>query len=153
FRREVTIAASLKHRNIVRIHDAGEDGGRPFLVMELLDGLPLDRVLRRGALRLPDACEVARQAALGLEDAHDRGVVHRDIKPGNLFLTRDGDVKVLDWGLAKQQGGVELTLPAIAAGTPGYAPPEQEADFRSVNERADLHALGVTLRALLLGKQ
>jgi serine/threonine protein kinase len=152
FRREVPITAGLKHRNVVSIHDADEDNGRPFLVMELLDGLPLDKVMRRGSLRLADVCEVVRQAAVGLAFAHDKGVVHRDIKPGNLFLTRDGDVKILDWGLAKQQGGVELTLAGCCGGTDRFMPSEQECDFRSVDLRADLYSLGRTLWALLIGR-
>ncbi|HEY1189481.1 MAG TPA: protein kinase [Gemmata sp.] len=153
FRREIAIAARLVHDNIVRFHDADEDNGRPFLAMELLHGAPLHALMMRGPMRLADACEIVRQIAAGLEFAHKRGVVHRDIKPGNAFLTLEGVVKILDWGLAKAEGQEELTYTFQCGGTPGYMPPEQERDLRSVDSRADLYALGVTLWALLLGRK
>jgi hypothetical protein len=151
FRREMVIAAGLVHAHIVRIY-YGECGDQPFLVMERLDGLSLYEAMRRSPLRAADACEAARQAALALAFAHEKGVIHRDIKPGNLFLTCDGCVKLLDWGLAKRQGCEELTQPDRCAGTLPYLPPEQRNDFRSVDLRADLYSLGKTLWALLTGR-
>jgi hypothetical protein len=153
FHREIAIAARLVHDNIVRLHDADEDNGRPFLVMELLVGSPLHLLMLRGPMRTADACEIVRQIAAGLEFAHARGVVHRDIKPSNAFLTPVGVVKILDLGLAKQEGQEELTSAFQGGGTPGFMAPEQQQDMRSVDARADLYALGVTLWALLIGRK
>ena len=95
-------AARLEHPNIVRAYDADEAGGERFLVMEYVEGEPLsDLLARRGPLGVALACDYIRQAALGLQYAHEHGMVHRDIKPHNLILTRDGQVKILDFGLAR----------------------------------------------------
>jgi serine/threonine protein kinase len=102
FRREVTAAARLSHPNIVAAFDADRAGDTHFLVMEYVDGVPLNRVLaEHGRLAVPRACDYARQAALGLQHAFERGMVHRDIKPHNLMLTPEGRVKILDFGLAR----------------------------------------------------
>ena len=102
FEREMKAIGSLEHPNVVHAHDAREIAGTRFLVMELLDGLDLDQVVRRcGPLRVADACEVVRQASLGLQCAHEHNLVHRDIKPSNLMLTSSGQVKILDLGLAR----------------------------------------------------
>src|SRR5262249_17786165 len=102
FRREVRAAAQLDHPNIVHALDAGEDGGSHFLAMEYAEGTDLPRLVReRGPLPVNVACECARQVALGLQHAHERGLVHRDIKPSNMLLTPQGDIKILDFGLAR----------------------------------------------------
>src|SRR5262245_12668829 len=106
FLREARAAAHLRHPNIVLAHDAGEAGGRHYLAMEYVDGVDLARLVKQsGPLAIPQACEYVRQAALGLQHAHERGLVHRDIKPGNLLVTRSASgaplVKILDFGLAR----------------------------------------------------
>jgi serine/threonine-protein kinase len=175
FRKEVRAAARLAHPNIVTAHDADEAGGLHFLVMEYVDGVSLDRlVARRGPLPVAAACALARQAALGLGHAHALGMVHRDIKPQNLMVTRKGHLKVMDFGLARfVREGVEadgagppgrlpfgagkpvadpLTNPNLLMGTPDYLSPEQARNSTAVDHRADLYSLGCTLYFLLTGK-
>lgn len=157
FRREVRAAARLAHPNIVIAHAAGQAGDRPFLVMELVEGESLvDRVRRLGPLPVAEACDAVRQAALGLQHAHDNGLVHRDIKPHNLMRTSDGVVKVLDFGLAaltEDAGrGAGQTGPNAVMGTPEYMAPGQTEDARSADGRADVYSLGCTLFHLLTGK-
>jgi serine/threonine protein kinase/putative intracellular protease/amidase len=163
FRREVKAAARLSHPNIVTAFDADCAGDLHFLVMEYVEGMSLARVVeKRGALPVAHACNYVRQAALGLAHAHDRGMVHRDIKPHNLMLTRKGQVKVLDFGLARfaQEGGpggqpptrLDLTTVGTVVGTPDYMAPEQANNSSQVDIRADIYALGCTLYYLLAGR-
>ena len=155
FEREMKAVGRLDHPNIVLARDAGEADGVHFLVMELLEGFDLAAILKeRGPRPLADACEVIRQAALGLQHAHEAGRVHRDLKPSNLFLTRAGTVKVLDLGLAlivEETIAGPLTPADAAMGTFDYTAPEQWADAHRVDIRADLYSLGCTLFALLTG--
>jgi Protein kinase domain/Domain of unknown function (DUF4384) len=152
FRREIH-ATRLAHDHLVRAYDAGEYDGCPYLAMELLHGADLSELLNRhGRLPFREACELARQAALGLAHAHDHGIVHRDIKPANLFLTAS-TLKVLDLGLARVHGtGNDPTLTTCVMGTPFYMPPEQWADSHSADHRADFYALGASLYHLLAGR-
>jgi hypothetical protein len=156
FRREVRAAAKLHHPNIVTAFDAENLGETHFLIMEYVEGKTLARVVReRGPLPVQEACAHVRQAALGLQHAHERGMVHRDVKPDNLMLTPDGTVKVLDFGLAAltaERGVCGLTEPAILMGTPDYMAPEQAEDARSADIRADVYSLGCTLYHLLTGR-
>ncbi len=157
FLREAAAAGRLDHPNIVRATDAAEHDGQPFLVMELLDGLDLQKVLRRcRTLGVADACELVRQAALGLQYAHERGLVHRDVKPSNLQLTAAGSVKVLDLGLARlgpdPLSGEDFSASEPVLGTVDYIAPEQATDPRAVDTRADVYSLGCTLYALLAGE-
>jgi serine/threonine protein kinase len=156
FRREVEAVGKLDHPNIGRASDAGEASGWPFLVMELIDGVDLAKLAARlGTLPVADACEVCRQAALALQHAHEHGLVHRDIKPGNLMLTPAGVVKLLDLGLARVCGDQPvsevLTATGVVIGTPDYMAPEQATEPRSADIRADLYGLGCTLYRLLTG--
>jgi serine/threonine-protein kinase len=158
FRREARLLAELRHPNIVQVHDAGQVGETWFLAMELLEGTDLDRMVRqRGPLPVGPACDHVRQAALGLQHAHERGLVHRDIKPSNLFLTSEG-VKVLDLGLARPRAAEgagqpgELTRANSVMGTPDYLAPEQALDPRRADARSDLYSLGCTLYFLLSGR-
>jgi hypothetical protein len=156
FEREMAVVGQLDHPHLIRAYDAGVEGPHLFLVMELLDGSNLARlVVQRGPLPLADACEVVRQASLGLEHAHAHGLVHRDVKPANLFLTRAGVVKVIDLGLARVLDGPvrsqELSSVHTVVGTPDCMAPEQWASA-AVDQRADLYALGCTLFVLLTGR-
>jgi serine/threonine protein kinase len=156
FYREMEAIGKLDHPNIVRATDAGEFDGVHCLVMELVDGVDLSNVVRaRGALEAADACEIIRQAAVGLQYIYDHGLVHRDIKPSNLLLTCDGKVKILDLGLARLGRGPEserqLTTSGIGMGTLDYMAPEQLANARDVDIRADIYSLGCTLYHLLSG--
>ena len=154
FEREARVLASLDHPNIAGIHGLEEAEGRPFLVLELVPGDTLADRLRRGAMPVSEALTVGRQIALALEAAHAKGVVHRDLKPGNVKLRPDGRVSVLDFGLAKVLGGavdsvappgsLEATVPGMVLGTPAYMSPEQSRGQR-VDERTDLWAFGVVL--------
>src|SRR5262249_43273255 len=149
---------------IVTAHDADEAGGIHFLVMEYVEGQTLADVLaERGPLPVAEACEYIRQAALGLQHAHERGMVHRDIKPHNLMRTTDQQIKILDFGLARFARGSDaegavglahatgLTGAGAVMGTADYIAPEQAEDSRSADIRADLYALGCTLYHLLAG--
>jgi len=154
FQSEIKAVGRLDHPNIVRATDAGEQNGLLFLVMEFLDGADCRRLLDHcGPLPLAIACEIARQAAYGLEHAHASGLVHRDVKPSNLFVTREGVVKILDLGLARFTGAPvgEITRSGLPIGTPQYMAPEQVADPAAANPRCDIYSLGVTLHAMLLG--
>lgn len=156
FGKEKSWATGLDHPHIVRGIDAGEVEGVPFFVMELLDGLDLSRLVERaGPLPVADACELARQTALALHYAHERGIIHRDVKPSNLFLTRGGLVKLLDLGLARDASvdGEEasLTESGHLLGTIDYMAPEQAFDTHGVDARSDAYSLGCTLYKLLAG--
>jgi serine/threonine protein kinase len=139
FRREIIAGGMLEHPNVVRVYDAGVDQGKPYLVMEYLDGFSFAELLKtHGCLPVADACELVRQAAMGLEYAHRCGVIHRVVKLGNLFITRLGQVKVLDLGLARLTAAPDeepLTRPGIGIGTRGYMAPEQAADAHTADAR------------------
>jgi serine/threonine protein kinase len=157
FRLEVENSGRLEHPNIVQALDAGEEDGVHFLVMEYVDGYNLDELIQKhGRLTVGAACEVIRQAAVGLQHADELFLVHRDIKPSNLMLTRSGRVKILDLGLARliaEQGvASRITLPGGAMGTMDYMAPEQWEDASSVDIRADIYSLGCTLYYLLTAK-
>jgi len=156
FLREMKAIGSLDHRNVVEAHDAGEQDGVVYLVMKLIAGADLARVVReRGPLPVAEACDLARQAALGLQYLHERGLVHRDLKPSNLMRTPDGTVKILDLGLARwreERPDDDLTGVGQTMGTPDYLAPEQIRSAADVDIRADLYGLGATLFFLLTAR-
>jgi serine/threonine-protein kinase len=153
FLREARAVASLSHPNVTQIYDIGEVDGRPFFAMEYLEGRPLDALLKEeGRLAPARAAELIRQAALGLKAAAARGVIHRDIKPSNLVLTREGVIKVTDFGLAKMVvADSGLTLTGEVLGSPNYLAPEQ-ASGAPADLRSDIYSLGATLYELLTGR-
>jgi len=149
--REARIAARLSHPNVVRIYDTGEEGGRPFIVMELVDGESLaELVHREGPLAPEQAVHLVLQACAGLEAAHQAGLVHRDVKPGNLLLSRDGVLKIADFGIARAHDATRLTLTGTVLGTAAYLAPDQ-ALAEEVTAAADVYALGAVLYELLTG--
>ena len=161
FRREVKAAARLDHPNIVHAYDAEQAGGLHFLVMEFVDGESLDKLVKRlGSLPVKHACSYIAQVATGLCHAHEQGMVHRDIKPHNLIVTRNGRVKILDFGLARladndqqtDKRQASLTLVDTVVGTPDYLSPEQAVSSRSVDIRSDIYSLGCTFYQLLTGQ-
>jgi serine/threonine protein kinase len=157
FYREAQAVASLDHPNIVRAHDVDHDGPLHFLVMEYVDGSSLHHIVAKfGPLALTRAAHYISQAANGLQHAHDMGLVHRDIKPGNLLLSRQGVVKILDLGLARlfQDRQVEAARnrEKRMVGTDDYLAPEQIVDSDDVDGRADIYSLGATFYYLLTGQ-
>jgi hypothetical protein len=157
FRREMEAVGRLQHPNLVAARDAGVADGQPYLALELLEGLDLSKLAKElGRLPVAEACAIARQAALGLQHAHEHGLVHRDIKLSNLWLTPEGQVKVLDLGLARfvhgsADGGESLTETGQVVGTPDYLAPETVERGKTIDGRADLYSLGCTLYRLLTG--
>src|SRR5262249_48245517 len=162
FEQEAKTVAALNHPNILSVHDIGAQNGTHYIVTELLEGQTLREKLGHGPPPFRRAIEYGLQIAKGLAAAHEKGVVHRDLKPENLFVTQDGRVKILDFGLAKQnpppaRGGREVappdtprTTPGVVLGTVGYMSPEQ-ARGEAVDHRSDIFSLGIILYETLTG--
>ena len=157
FKREIRLARMITHRNVVRTHDLGEDAGLYFITMELVEGTPLDQLIRRkGRLPVEIVLPIGKQLCRALEVAHDAGVLHRDIKPQNLLLQGSGVLKVMDFGIARSmtqpdpghQAG--LTQAGVLIGTPGYMPPEQLMG-EELDSRADIYSAGAVLYECLTG--
>ncbi len=153
FGREARVMEHIKHPNIVELYSVESEGERPHIVMEFVDGEPLDQGLtRRGVFEPMEAARIARDIALGLAEAHSNGVIHRDIKPANVLLTWKGEVKILDFGLAKSVSADDgLSMPGQVLGTPHYMAPEQWGDHQ-VDARCDVFSLGATLYHLVTGQ-
>ena len=152
FVREARLAAKLAHPNVVQIFDVGEEAGQPFLVMEYVDGETLAETLRRrGKLSASEVADLALQVCGGLEHAHAAGIVHRDVKPGNLPRRGDGVVKVSDFGIARAAEATHLTQAGSVLGTAAYLAPEQ-AVGEEVTASADVYSLGAVLYELLTGR-
>jgi tRNA A-37 threonylcarbamoyl transferase component Bud32 len=150
-KREIEIGLELKHPNVVKMFAFGTYHGSPYIVTEFVPGRPLDEVLKEeGPFPLARACHIIEQLALGLEHAHSKGVIHRDLKPGNLFLTSDDQLKILDFGLARiVNSDQKLTKTGQALGTPIYMSPEQVRG--KVSTASDYYAMGIIFYELLLG--
>ena len=155
FQSEIRIAAGLHHPNIVGVHDSGEADGRLFYVMDYLGGETLRaRLKREKQLSMEDALAIVDQVALGLQHAHDHGIVHRDVKPENIILAQ-GQASVLDFGLARALSDVDtdrLTASGLAVGTPHYLSPEQASAEKDVGPKADQYALACVLYEMLVGE-
>jgi serine/threonine protein kinase len=153
FYREARAAAKLNHRNIVTIFEFAEESNVPYIVMEFLKGTPLGaRMNSQPPLTLDDKLNVVAQLCDGLAYAHEQGVVHRDVKPDNVFILEDGQVKLLDFGIAKLQTST-LTRQGDVLGSASYMSPEQVGGSESVDGRADIFSTGVVLYELLTGKK
>jgi eukaryotic-like serine/threonine-protein kinase len=152
FLREAKLAAQLSHPNIVQVFDVGEEEGRPFIVMECVEGSTLaDEAKQRGPLGPAEVVDLALQICGGLEHAHAAGLVHRDIKPQNLLLRPDGTVKIADFGIARAAETTKLTQAGSVVGTAAYLSPEQ-ALGEEVTAAADIYSLGCVLYELLTGR-
>src|SRR5689334_1196658 len=163
FEQEARAAGTLSHPNVCAVYDLGSHEGSPFVVMELLEGETLREILQGGAVPLRKALDYAAQAAEGLAAAHAKGIVHRDLKPENIFVTKDGRVKVLDFGLAKLMAAEApamadmtapgtLTSPGAILGTTAYLSPEQIRG-EPADARADVFSLGIVLFEMLCGRR
>ncbi|HEY3971389.1 MAG TPA: protein kinase [Candidatus Sulfotelmatobacter sp.] len=159
FEVEAKAAAALNHPNILAVYQMGTYAGVPYLVSELLEGKTLAESVRRGPLAMRKALDYAVQIAQGLAAAHEKGIVHRDLKPDNLFVTKDGRIKILDFGLAKvtqpkdsATDAQTLTMPGVAMGTVGYMSPEQVRGL-ATDHRTDIFAFGAILYEMVKGKR
>ncbi|HEX2754022.1 MAG TPA: Stk1 family PASTA domain-containing Ser/Thr kinase, partial [Candidatus Limnocylindrales bacterium] len=151
FRQEAQNAASLNHPNIVGVYDYGQDEAGPFIVMELVDGEDLGAIIKRsGALPPRQAARITAETARALHAAHQRGIVHRDVKPGNVMINRDGQVKVTDFGIARAMAEAQMTLPGTTLGSVHYFSPEQ-ARGDQTTAASDIYSLGIVLFELLTG--
>lgn len=156
FRAEARHTANLSHPNIAAVYDFGngskEDSGSPFLVMEHVPGQPLSAMVADGALPADRTLDIVGQAALGLQAAHDAGVIHRDVKPGNILVTPDGQVRITDFGIARATNSVPLTQTGAIMGTAYYISPEQ-ASGESVTPASDIYSLGIVAYECLTGRR
>jgi serine/threonine protein kinase len=151
FKREAQAAASLSHPNVVAVYDTGSEDGTNFIVMEYVDGRTLKDIIRQeGPLYPARAAEICADVCAALVAAHARGLIHRDIKPGNVMLTPDGKVKVMDFGIARATTSETITQTAAVIGTAQYISPEQ-AQGQPVDPRSDLYSLGCCLYEMLTG--
>lgn len=152
FQREIETLGTLDHPNIVRLYESGYENGIYFYAMEFIEGQNLEEILaERGRLPWPEVLAVARQLCPALKHAHDHGIIHRDIKPPNILLTPEGQVKLTDFGIAKVFAGHHLTATGGVVGTAEFLSPEQAAG-KPVTKRSDLYSLGVVLYTLLTGR-
>ena len=152
FLHEAQAAAALNHPNICTIYEIDESEDRSFIVMEYIEGKSLEDMIGTGPLKLEEARNIAMQIADGMHEAHRRQIVHRDIKPANIMITESGRVKIMDFGLAKSPGGMQLTREGTTLGTVAYMSPEQ-ARGETVDFRSDIWSLGVMVYEMVTGQQ
>ena len=153
FRTELRLARTISHRNICRMHDLGREGSTYYITMEYVPGEDLKGLIHRiGALPVGKAVSVARQVCEGLEEAHRAGVVHRDLKPQNIMIDREGNARIMDFGIARSVKGKGITGANVLIGTPEYMSPEQ-VDGKEAGPRSDLYSLGIVLFEMLTGRR
>ena len=156
FKREAKAVATLRHSNIIQAFDFAEEHGMPYIVMEYIEGMDTAKIVQKfGPIPWKQVAEYGRQAAEGLEHAHMAGLVHRDIKPGNLLVDSKGQVKILDLGLVSafdEKSNDSLTVDQDQLGTVDYIAPEQALDSKNVDARADIYSLGATLYSIMTGR-
>jgi serine/threonine protein kinase len=153
FVREMQILEKLRHPHIVEVYGSGEVGGRLFYVMEFVDAGSVKELLANyGLLPWQEVASIARQICSALQYMHNHGIIHRDLKPANVFLTREGEVKLGDFGIARDMQTKDFTDQGITVGTHAYMSPEQITASKSINEKTDLYALGCVLFEMLTGR-
>lgn len=149
FRAEAQAAAALSHPNIVNIYDVGEENGLYYIVMELVEGITLKKYIdKKGRIDVKEAVSIAIQVAQGIQTAHSHHIIHRDIKPQNIIISREGKVKVTDFGIARASSS--QTISSNAVGSVYYISPEQARGSYS-DERSDIYSLGITLYEMVTG--
>ncbi|MCK5005513.1 MAG: serine/threonine protein kinase, partial [Candidatus Aminicenantes bacterium] len=152
FKIEAKAAAALNHPNIATIHAIEEVDDEIFIVMEYIDGVELRQKIKAGQLKVDEVVDIATQVAEGLKAAHDKGIIHRDIKSANIMITETGQAKIMDFGLAKMQGSdIQLTKEHSTLGTAAYMSPEQ-TNGEDVDHRTDIWSFGVVLYEMLTGE-
>ena len=152
FVREARVVGQLSHASIITLHDMGVDEASqtPYLVMEFIEGQPLDKILEKGSLPVPKACAWAAEVATAMGVAHRKGVIHGDVKPANILITDDGRIKLMDFGMARLASGESKDTPLL--GTPAYWCPEQIIG-KPQDARSDIFSLGVVLYELVTGQR
>jgi eukaryotic-like serine/threonine-protein kinase len=151
FLREAKAAASLHHANICPVYEIDDADGRTFISMAFVEGETLEECIAKGPLSIREALDVGQQIAKGLQAAHERGIVHRDIKPANVLVAKDGQVTIMDFGLARLTEASRLTKPDQTMGTVAYMSPEQVHGME-VDHRSDIWSLGCVLYQMVSGK-
>lgn len=152
FRNELTTARKIRHKNICGMYDLGEDRGTYYITMEYVPGEDLRSFIRRSRrLSIPTAISIAKQTCEGLSEAHSQGVVHRDLKPSNIMVDRDGNARIMDFGIARTMKAPGMTGEGMVIGTPEYMAPEQ-AEAKGVDQRSDIYSLGVILYEMVTGQ-
>jgi len=151
--REAKILAELQHSNIVYIYDIESEGGTDYLIMEYVPGKTVAELLKEhGPFAVNRAIKIVSEVASALSHSHKRHVIHRDIKPGNIMITEDGDVKVTDFGVAKVTAGADVTQTGLIQGTPYYMSPEQARGYSDIDGRSDIYSLGIVFYQMVTGK-